>query len=72
MDRIHTTRRAQVLSQDVAEEAESKHPRRVENITKAERVFLRSNPKPIETTTVFPEQLINSNNSYDLFLERDP
>lgn len=72
MDRIHTTRRAQVLSQDVADEAEQKRSSRVENITKPERVFVRSNPKPMETSTTFPEQLINSNNSYDLFLDRDP
>lgn len=74
LDRIHTTRRAQVLSQDVTEEFASppKKGRKIEGITKPERVFLRSNPKPIETTTTFPEQLIGSNNNYDLFLGRDP
>ena len=74
LDRIHTTRRAQVLSQDVTEEfaSPSKPSRKVDGITKPERVFLRSNPKPIETSTTFPEQLLGSNNTYDLFLQRDP
>jgi hypothetical protein len=32
---------------------------------------LRSNPKPLETTTTFPDSLINSENNYDMFLDRD-
>ena len=70
LDRIHTTRRAQVLSQNIAEEFipnKSNGPAPM-----LERVFQRSNPKPIEMTTTFPEQLINSDNSYDLFLKHDP
>lgn len=74
IDRIHTTRRAQVLSQDVAEEfaTPSKHGKKIEGVTKPERVFLRSNPKPIETSTTFPEQLIGSYNSFDMYLKHDP
>ena len=40
-------------------------------LTKPERVFQRSNPKPLETTTTFPDSLINSENNFDLFLDRD-
>ena len=65
LDRIHTTRRAQVLAQDVAEPAAEKPEKRraVEGLTKPEKVFQRTNPRPIETTTTFPESLINSDNS---------
>lgn len=86
LDRIHTTRRAQVLAQKVEElvlpqtsnegagaatEGATKN-KEIEGVTRQERVFLRSNPKPLETTTTFPEQLINSNNTFDLFLSADP
>lgn len=73
LDRIHTTRRAQVLKQEVAETAlQEKKAKQIDGVTKPERVFLRSNPKPLETTTTFPEQLIGSNNNFDLFLDADP
>ena len=74
LDRMHTTRRAQVLAQDVAEHAADKTEKRrtVDGMTKPEKVFQRTNPKPIETTTTFPESLINSDNSFDMFLGQDP
>lgn len=74
LDRMHTTRRAQVLAQDVAEHAADKNEQRrtVECLTKPEKVFQLTSPKPIETTTTFPESLINSDNSFDMFLGQDP
>lgn len=41
-DQMHTTRRAQVLGQKVFEQTEGMLP--------AEKVFLRTTPKPIETS----------------------
>ena len=41
-DQMHTTRRAQVLGQNVNEQTEGMLP--------AEKVFLRTSPKPIETS----------------------
>ena len=40
-------------------------------LTRPERVFQRSNPKPLETTTTFPDSLINSENNFDTFLAKD-
>ena len=37
-----------------------------------EKVFMCTNPKPVETTVTFPESLLGSDNNYDLFLDRDP
>mmetsp|Transcript_36536 Transcript_36536/g.56096 ORF Transcript_36536/g.56096 Transcript_36536/m.56096 type:complete len:87 (-) Transcript_36536:18-278(-) len=64
-DRVHTTRRAQVLNQNVIEDLE---PTEELSQMKQERVFLRTSPKPIETSTTFPDSLINSENSFELFL----
>ena len=73
MDCIHTTRRAQVLAQRVDEKLSSEDVElaKFHILTKPERVFQRSNPKPLETTTTFPDSLINSENNFDMFLDRD-
>lgn len=39
--------------------------------TKPEKVFLRTNPKPIETSTTFPHQLMNGQNSWSTHLADD-
>ena len=37
----------------------------------AEKVFLCTSQKPVETSTTFPETLIGSDNNYELFLNKD-
>jgi len=72
-DRVHTTRRAQVLGQDVLERQKidgNENPT-LKNLTKLEKVFISTNPKPLETNTTFPEQLLNSENNINLFLKDD-
>ena len=70
LDRIHTTRRAQVLNQNVAENPEQILS--ADSLMPAqERVFIRTSPRPIETTTTFPYHLINSENTFDTFLDKD-
>ena len=73
LDCIHTTRRAQVLSQKVEEKLSPDEVALVKShiLTRPERVFQRSNPKPLETTTTFPDSLINSENNFDTFLAKD-
>ena len=44
---------------------------KLSHLTKQERVFQLSNPKPIETTTTFPDSLLNSENKFETFLSKD-
>ena len=67
---VHTTRRAQVLGQDVSDFIPSKHEGR--GLTSQERVFIRSTPKPIEMCQTFSDSLIGGENSYNMFLKQDP
>ena len=46
---MHTTRRAQVLMQNVSEEWAS-NDQKVKGLLPPEKVFLRTSPKPIETS----------------------
>ena len=71
LDRVHTTRRAQVLSQAVNEQVESVDNSKASGLVIQERVFLRTNPKPLETSTTFPDSLINSENNFHLFCKAD-
>jgi hypothetical protein len=61
---MHTTRRAQVLGQKVFEQTQGMLP--------AEKVFLRTTPKPIETSQTFPDSIMNGQNKYETFLDKDP
>ena len=40
--------------------------------TQPEKVFIRSNPKPIETNMNFPDRILNSYNQWSTFLVKDP
>ena len=60
-----------MLSQEVMEDSVNKDYEEAKQAIKQERVFLRSSPKPIETSTTFPDSLINSENCFDMFLSRD-
>jgi hypothetical protein len=46
-------------------------PDKLQHLTKPERVFQLTNPRPIETSTTFPDSLINSENNFATFLDRD-
>ena len=37
-----------------------------------EKVFAYTSPKPLETTSQFPNSFLNSQNNFQMFLQRDP
>lgn len=45
---------------------------KVKGLLPPEKVFLRTSPKPIETSQTFPDSIMNGQNKFDTFLDKDP
>lgn len=57
--------------QNVSEEWAS-NDQKVKGLLPPEKVFLRTSPKPIETSQTFPDSIMNGQNKFDTFLDKDP